>query len=128
MNEIDVVAAVILRDGRCLLARRPPGDAQAGCWEFPGGKQERGEAPAQALARELREELGIEARVGEEIHSISHDYPERRVHLHFLRVTDFTGEPSGLDGQEVAWQDLATLADLPMSPPDHVFALVLSRS
>ena len=125
MIEIAVVAAVILEGGRCLLARRAPGDEQEGCWEFPGGKLERGESPTQGLARELREELGIEARVGEEIDSISHDYPERRVHLHFLRVTGFTGEPRGLDGQEVAWRDLAALADLPMSPPDHIFALTL---
>ena len=57
-KQIDVVGAVIVRDGRILCARRGAGGAQAGLWEFPGGKVEVGESPARALVREIREELG----------------------------------------------------------------------
>ncbi|TPW19804.1 MAG: 7,8-dihydro-8-oxoguanine triphosphatase, partial [Elusimicrobia bacterium] len=64
---ISVCAGVILRSGGVLLARRAPGRRHAGQWEFPGGRVEPGESPQAALKRELREELGIEAVVGEEV-------------------------------------------------------------
>ncbi|RZA12477.1 MAG: NUDIX domain-containing protein, partial [Lysobacteraceae bacterium] len=76
MKRIQVVAGV-LRDaqGRVLLARRPEGRDLAGLWEFPGGKVEPGETPANALARELREELGIEARAGRAVIRVPQQYP-----------------------------------------------------
>lgn len=64
-NPITVLAAVIEKEGRFLLCRRAPGRSNAGKWEFPGGKLEEGETEQQCLARELREELGVEAEVGE---------------------------------------------------------------
>lgn len=74
MNSLlHVVAAVIHDDrGRVLLAQRPPGKPHAGYWEFPGGKVESGESPQAALARELHEELGIQARIGRRLIAVPH--------------------------------------------------------
>src|SRR5215204_3200336 len=94
---IRVVAAVIARDGRILIGQRRKTDSHGLKWEFPGGKVERGETPVAALARELEEELGIQARVGREIVRYAHEYPKRAtILLIFFRVTQFSGEPQGL--------------------------------
>ncbi len=83
---VRVAAAVVWRDGRLLLTRRPPGGPLGGLWEFPGGKLEPGESPEAALVRELREELGVEAVPGGEIAVERHDYPHGlAVELHFIR-------------------------------------------
>lgn len=98
-----MVAGLIFRGGRFLLTRRRRDDPLGPVWEFPGGKVEPGESHAGALARELGEELGIRAEVGEEVERLTHAYAQRTVHLHFLRVLEFDGAPQGLDGQELAW-------------------------
>jgi len=83
-----VVAAVVWRDGRLLFTQRPPGGPIGLQWEFPGGKVERGESPAEALRREIREELGVDAEPHEELGREQHDYPHgTRVDLVFLRCT-----------------------------------------
>ena len=79
-----VVAAVVEVEGRFLLTRRQPGTHLEGCWEFPGGKRHDGETLEQALAREIREELGARILAASEVFSTSHDYPERTVELHFF--------------------------------------------
>lgn len=101
---IPVVAAV-LRDGRgrILLAQRPAGKELAGAWEFPGGKLEPGESPPEALVRELREELGIEARFGRRRICV----PGERVVLDVYDVESFSGIPQGHEGQALAWLDPA---------------------
>ena len=116
---IHVVAGVI-RDarGRILLARRTEGRDLAGLWEFPGGKVEPGESPEAALVRELREELGIEARVGDPLIRVPQQYPDKRLVLD-VRQVDFQGFPKGLDGQALAWVPLAKLASYPMPPADR---------
>ena len=101
-----LVAAVALvdPDGRVLIAKRPEGKELAGLWEFPGGKVERGEVPSAALARELEEELGIQARVGREIVRFSHAYPKRAtILLIFFKVNDFSGEPQSLAFERIEW-------------------------
>jgi 8-oxo-dGTP diphosphatase len=114
---VRVAAAVILRgDGHVLLAQRPAGKAYAGYWEFPGGKLEPGEAPADALARELREELGIVVRQAAPWLAQEFVYPHAHVELHFFRVFAFDGEPAGHDGQAFAWQDPAAIAVAPLLP------------
>src|SRR5205823_2977810 len=80
-----VVAAVVKRDDRFLLTRRQAGVHLGGYWEFPGGKCEAGETHAACLAREIREELGVQAIVADEMLATTHAYPDRRVELHFLR-------------------------------------------
>lgn len=112
-----VVAAVIERDGRFLLTLRPEGTHLAHHWEFPGGKCEPHETHEEALARELREELGIAASVGPLLHSATHAYPERTVELHFY-ACDYQGEPRGMLGQDVRWVPRGALAALPFPEAD----------
>ncbi len=92
MQIIDVVAAIIVREGRLLLAQRPATGDQPGLWEFPGGKVESGESQPAALARELSEELAIEARVGAYVASHTREVSGRVIRLHAWRVEDFDGE------------------------------------
>ena len=99
---IVVAAAIIERDGRFLVTRRQAGVHLAGHWEFPGGKCDAGESLAECLARELREELGVDAAVGDELLATTHDYADRRVELHFLRC-QLRGEPRPQLGQEMRW-------------------------
>ena len=124
LKEIRVAAGVLWRrggDGRgpeCLCCRRPQGKPMAGFWEFPGGKLEPGEDAAAALARELREELGIRVAKALPWKAFVHDYPERnlRVHLYFFNVPAFEGETVPREGQDFAWktpQDAQALGFLP---------------
>lgn len=109
MKRIDVVAGVILRDQQVLIALRPTDKHKGGYWEFPGGKIEPGEATEAALARELKEEINLAVTACEPWQEISHDYPDKAVYLHFWKVTGFTGEAQGLEGQEVRWVSISAL-------------------
>lgn len=110
-----VVAGVIpSRSGnRILISRRPAGKHQGGLWEFPGGKIDAGETPAEALARELAEELAIAVERSEPFLEVDHRYPDRRIALVVWRVLAFTGVAVGNEGQEIAWVPLRDLAQLP---------------
>jgi len=102
---VEVVAAVLTRsDGSYLLAERPVGKVYAGYWEFPGGKVEPGETPMQAICREIREELGLEITHATQWLTRRHEYEHASVRLRFFRVTQWRGEPIGLDGQRFAFQ------------------------
>jgi len=100
---LHVAAAVIERGGEVLIAKRADHLHQGGLWEFPGGKVERDEAVADALVRELYEELEIEATHYQPLIRIHHDYGDRQVLLDVWRVTAFEGEAHGHEGQEVRW-------------------------
>jgi 8-oxo-dGTP diphosphatase len=114
-----VVAAVVQRDdGRFLLSRRRPAAHLGGLWEFPGGAVEEGEAPAEALRRELREELGVDAQIGTPVTFAFHRDAERDVVLLFYAAAITAGEPTGLEGQEVGWFGAAELDGLPTPPAD----------
>ncbi len=114
---IDVAAAVIEReDGEFLLAQRPPGKVYEGWWEFPGGKVETGEPVAEALSRELREELGIEVRRAYPWITRTYVYPHGNVRLHFYRVVDWQGQPQSREGQAFAWQRMPGLTVSPVLP------------
>ena len=102
LDTILVAAAVIERDGRYLITRRQPGVHLAGHWEFPGGKCEPDETLDACLRRELREELNVDVTVGDVLLTTTHDYPERRVELHFVRCR-LEGEPAPQLGQEMRW-------------------------
>jgi 8-oxo-dGTP diphosphatase len=112
-----VTAAVIERDGTFLVTRRPPGVHLEGCWEFPGGKCDPGESLAACLARELREELDVDARIGIEVFTVAHTYPERRVELHFF-ACELLGEPRPQQGQAMQWVRREDLAALEFPPAD----------
>ena len=117
---IEVVAGVITdARGRILLARRTEGRDLAGLWEFPGGKREPGETPEAALARELLEELGIDAAVGPRVIAVPHRYPHKRLLLDVRRVSTWKGTPKGLDGQALAWVPPHKLASYAMPGADR---------
>lgn len=108
--------ALIDADGRVLLAKRPPGRPLAGLWEFPGGKIEPGEAAERALARELREELGIEACTSFPWLTREYTYPHASVRLNFFRVTAWKGDPQPREQQAIAWQKFGAPLAAPMLP------------
>ena len=111
---VEVAAAVIERaDGAFLLAQSPAGKVYAGRWEFPGGKIEDGEPAERALARELHEELGIDARAAYPWITREYAYAHANVRLNFFRVRDWTGDPHPREGQSIAWQRI----DAPMAEP-----------
>jgi 8-oxo-dGTP diphosphatase len=104
---VDVAVGVLLQaDGRFLLTSRPEGKVYAGCWEFPGGKLEAGESVAQALRRELQEELGITIGTAQVWKTQMVDYPHALVRLHFCKVWDWQGELQMREAQSHAWQTL----------------------
>jgi 8-oxo-dGTP diphosphatase len=123
-----VAAALFDADGRVLIAERPAGKHMAGWWEFPGGKVAMGESDDQALVRELREELGIEARAQVEIMTLSHEYPDRIVDLVLWRAALLEGEPRGLDGQQLKWVAPAGLVAERLLEADKPFIAALVTS
>lgn len=125
MTTVVVTAAVVERDGRLLVTRRLKGSHLEGYWEFPGGKCEPGETLEASLVRELREELGVEAVVGEKILATSHAYPERRVELHFFSVS-LSGEPVPQLGQEMQWIVREELGGLTLPPADDELVALLT--
>ena len=124
---IVVVAAVIERDDRFLLTLRTPGTHLEGHWEFPGGKCHPSETHAEALRRELFEELDIVASVGERIFTVTHAYAERSVELHFYQCR-YEGEAKPMLGQQMAWVARADLRRLPFPDADRDLIAILSRT
>ena len=125
---VQVVAAVIEREGRLLVCRRQATDRYPLQWEFPGGKVEPGEDPRAALARELEEELAIRARVGAEILRYEYRYPQRPpILLIFLRVEEYQGELRNRQFAEVRWEAPARLPEYDFVAGDAEFVRRLAR-
>jgi len=118
MTPIAVVAAVIEQDATFLLTLRPDGTHLAGHWEFPGGKVHESETHAEALRREIFEELDAVADVGELIHTVTHAYPEKTVELFFYRCR-LSGVPKPMMGQQMRWVPRVELASLPFPDADR---------
>ena len=117
MSIVEAAAAVILKpDGSFLLGRRPEGKPYAGYWEFPGGKIEPGETAAQALVRELHEELGIEADRYTPWITREYIYPHAHVRLHFFRVSGWHGEIRDIHHDALAWKRAGNVDVEPMLP------------
>jgi 8-oxo-dGTP diphosphatase len=107
-----VVAGVLHREGKLLIGQRMAGDRHGLKWEFPGGKVELGETPKEALARELREELAVEAVIGREV--ARYEQATRRrspLLLLFHSIESFSGEPQGITFEQIRWEDPAKLPE-----------------
>ena len=122
---IVVIAAVIERDGRFLVTRRLDHAHLAGLWEFPGGKCEALETHDACLRRELMEELGVAATVGDEIIVTEHAYADRTVRLHFRRCT-IAGAPQSRLGQQMRWVSREELGTLEFPDADRALIETLS--
>ena len=113
-----VTAAILQQDQRILLTRRPDGSRHAGLWEFPGGKLDPGESPQQGLAREIREELGIEVEVGEVFDVVYYRYDWGAVLLLAYRCRLRAGQIRNLEVAEHRWVAPAELSSYPILPAD----------
>ena len=129
MKQVQVAAGVIYNPaGQILIAKRADNQHQGGLWEFPGGKIEPDETPEQALARELLEELAIVVTACEPLVRIAHEYTDKAVVLDVWCVTEFSGEPRGVEGQPLQWvepSDLTTYAFPAANEP--IIKAVLAR-
>ena len=127
-----VAAALVDAAGAVLIAERPAGKPLAGRWEFPGGKIAAGESDVEALARELREELGIDlardAEAPRHLLTLRHDYPDRRIELRCYEVPGFTGAAQPLDGQRLKWVAPAALDAEDILEADRPFIDALQRA
>ena len=123
---IRVVAGVIRRGDEVLLAQRFDDTHLGGLWEFPGGKVQKGESLKGALGREVREELGVEVRVGELYFETTHVYPDRRVHLSFFECQLVRGTPQSRQVARWTWTRPAELGKfaLPEANRDLIDKLV----
>ncbi|MBQ3789111.1 MAG: (deoxy)nucleoside triphosphate pyrophosphohydrolase [Bacteroidales bacterium] len=117
MNKtVNVVAGAIVSAGRLFATQRGYGD-WAGWWEFPGGKIEPGEAPEEALRRELREELALEVRVGEEVARVEYDYPKFHLSMRLFLCTP-EGEPTLKEHSAARWLSKDELEAVRWLPAD----------
>jgi 8-oxo-dGTP diphosphatase len=115
---IIVTAAIVEDHGRYFVTRRLKGTHLEDLWEFPGGKIEPGESLADGLRRELKEELGTDVEIGEEVFTVTHHYPDRSVELHFLACT-FLNAPVPMLGQDMRWVPREELRSLEFPPADE---------
>lgn len=113
-NWIPVVTALIQREGKVLVGQRPEGHSLAGVWEFPGGKIEPSETPEEALKRELKEELGIEADIGQLAFASTHNYGPTGIVLLFYHVQFWKGELRPVHHKELKWVAPQELGQWPL--------------
>jgi A/G-specific adenine glycosylase len=123
-----VTAAVFIREGRVLIACRPPRGLLGGMWEFPGGKEQEGEDLPTCLQREINEELGVEIAVGEQIGVYRHAYTHFRVTLFAFRCMLVEGEPQPIQAVELRWVTPDELSQYPMGKIDRQISQTLVSS
>lgn len=130
MKIVNVAVGVILRSDRVFLAKRAVNVHQGGKWEFPGGKIEIGESPTEALKRELLEEVGILITQPIPLCTIEHNYGDKQVCLHVMRVENFDGEPFGKENQKTEWREILDLkpSDFPAANVEIIEKLVALKS
>lgn len=118
VKTIEVVAAVMVRDGQVFASQRGYGDFK-GWWEFPGGKIEPGETPQEALVREIREELAAEIEVGDLLETVEWDYPSFHLTMHCFLCTLLTGSLHLNEHQDSVWLTRETLRSVRWLPADE---------
>lgn len=119
IKRVRVVAALFSRGETVLVQQRPPGKSRALLWEFPGGKVEAGEGDAEALARECREELGVDVQVGGKLWEIVHEYADLHVELVLLRASMADdAQPQPHEAHQLAWIERRALPELPFCEAD----------
>jgi len=118
---LTVVAALIESEGKLLVCQRRAGGAFGLLWEFPGGKKESGETPEEALARELREELGVDAEIGAEVYRTRHQYAEMSepIELIFFAAAANSALMKNLVFEQMLWRAPKSLTELPFLPADR---------
>ena len=116
-KKIEVVAAVILQDGKLFATQRGYGEWKD-WWEFPGGKIESGETPEEALKREIREELATEIEVKELLTTIDYDYPKFHLTMHCYLCTILSGQPSLLEHEDARWLEMDEMNSVRWLPAD----------
>lgn len=124
---IEVSAAVLMKDGMVLIARRGPGQALSGMWEFPGGKIEPGETSEECLKRELLEEFAITARVGDFFAENIHAYGEKIVHLRAYHAEHVSGDLKLTVHDAAMLLDVADLSNFDFAPADIPFVKKLQE-
>ena len=117
MKTINVVAAVIMKEGKVFATQRGYGEFKDG-WEFPGGKVEAGESPEEALRREIREELEVEVNVGDLIDTIEYDYPAFHLSMKCYACTIAGGSPHLLEHEAARWLSADQLGSVAWLPAD----------
>ena len=115
---IEVVAALIWRNGKFLICQRPKDKKRALLWEFVGGKVETGETKEQALARECQEELAITVKANDVFYEVTHTYPDVTVHLTLFNAEIVQGEPQKLEHNDIAWITPAEIDNYTFCPAD----------
>ena len=124
---IEVCAAIIIHEGRVLIAQRPAGDSLENLWEFPGGKIEPGETPEQSLRREILEELGIEIIVGDFFSENIHKYPDKEIRLRSYLCSVVDGQPRNEFHQKIVCVPVSGLAGYLFAPADVPFIRKLEQ-
>lgn len=117
MKSIEVVAAIIINDGKIFATQRGYGEFKDG-WEFPGGKMEAGESPEEALKREIREELATDVEVGSLLHTVNYDYPNFHLTMHCFICTIAAGKLTLLEHESAKWLTKDTLYTVDWLPAD----------
>lgn len=127
MRARKLVVAALVRDGtKILMSRRRPDQPMPNLWEFPGGKVEPGESPTDALAREVREELGCAVAVGRIHEVVFHPYPDFDLYMLVYEARVVSGTARAVDVAEIAWVEAARLPELDLLPADYPLARALA--
>ena len=129
MNHFNVAAGILCDTaGRVLIAERVGGGPFNGLWEFPGGKIGSGESSAEALSRELAEELGIEVTTCMSFMNLRHEYEDRIVTIEFFIVSEWKSDPVGREGQQLLWVPRENLDAHELLPADVPVVEALQRN
>ncbi|MBI5348294.1 MAG: A/G-specific adenine glycosylase [Chloroflexi bacterium] len=124
----DVTAGIVRKNGRVLIAQRPADKLLGGMWEFPGGKMEKGETKEMCLRRELKEELGIEVKVGKPVMTLRHAYSHFKITLYVFESKLIKGKPRAIEVADFKWLPPRALAAYPMGKTDRIIAESLNKN